>query len=57
MSQLIYIIGIICAIWCVVDIFKKTNLEVWQKVILSLAVLLFSWVGIVVYYFLLRDKI
>ncbi len=39
-----------CAIWCVMDIFKK-NISTGGKVIASVVVLLTSWVGLAVYYF------
>ena len=57
MAKIIYILGIIIAIWCVLDIFKKPNLGLIGKILLSIAVLAFSWVGFVVYYFILKDRI
>lgn len=54
-KTLVYVLGIIAAVWCVLDIFKK-NISLVVKVILSVLVLTFSWVGIIVYYFL-RNKI
>ena len=57
MAKIIYILGIIIGIWCVLDIFKKTSIGIIGKVLLSIAVLAFSWVGFIVYYFLIKDKI
>ena len=57
MAKIIYILGIIIAIWCVLDIFKKSSIGIIGKVLLSVAVLAFSWVGFVVYYFFLKDRI
>ena len=57
MATIIYILGIIIGIWCVLDIFKKTSIGIIGKVLLSIAVLAFSWVGFIVYYFLIKDKI
>ena len=57
MAKIIYILGIIIAAWCVLDIFKKPKLGLIGKILLSIAVLAFSWVGFVVYYFLLKDRI
>lgn len=57
MAKIIYILGIIIAIWCVLDIFKKTKIGLIGKLLLSIAVLAFSWVGFVVYYFFLKDKL
>ena len=57
LSTVIYILGIVAAIWCVLDIFKSNKLEPLYKVLLSVAVLAFSWVGLAVYYFLVRKKL
>lgn len=57
LTTLIYILGIVAAVWCVLDIFKHNKLEPLYKILLSIAVLAFSWVGLAVYYFLIRDKI
>ena len=57
MAKIIYILGIIIAIWCVLDIFKKTSIVIIGKILLSIAVLAFSWIGFIVYYFLIKDKI
>ena len=57
MGKLIYILGIIAAVWCVLDIFKKNTLNTLWKVILCIAVLATSWVGFAVYYFWLRKKV
>ena len=39
------------------DIFKSNKLEPLYKVLLSIAVLAFSWIGFAVYYFLIRKKL
>lgn len=57
MAKIIYIVGIILAVWCVLDIFKKQNLSLLWKIVISIAVLALSWIGFVVYYFILRNKI
>ena len=54
---IIYILGIVCAIWCVVDIFKTAKCGVLGKILASILVLAFSWIGFAVYYFLVRGKI
>ena len=56
-SKIVYILGVIIAIWCVLDIFKKTSIGIIGKILLSFAVLAFSWIGFIVYYFLIKDKI
>ena len=57
MAKIIYILGIVIGIWCVLDIFKKTSIGIVGKILLSIAVLAFSWVGFIVYYFLIKDRI
>lgn len=55
-SKLVYILGIIVAVWCVLDIFKKKNHGLLFKIILAVVVLAFSWVGALVYY-IFRNEI
>ncbi len=50
MGTIIYVIGVVCAVWCVLDILKQ-NISMPGKVIASVLLLLTSWVGIAVYYF------
>ena len=54
LAKIIYIVGILCAIWCVLDIFKKPSWGLIKKLIVSLLVLAFSWIGFAVYYFFIR---
>ncbi len=56
-GTLVYIAGIVAAVWCVLDIFKHNKLEPLYKILLSIAVVAFSWLGFIVYYFLIRQKI
>ena len=56
-GTIVYVLGIVAAVWCVLDIFKHNKLEPLYKVLLSIAVVAFSWVGFLVYYFLIRNKI
>lgn len=56
LSFIIYIVGLICTIWCVVDVFKK-NISMTCKVIVSILILLTSWIGLLVYYFIVKDNI
>ena len=48
-GTIVWLIGLVCAIWCVLDIFKK-NISTGGKVIAAVVVLLTSWVGLAVYY-------
>lgn len=57
LAKIVYLVGLIAAIWCVIDIFKHNKLNILWKIVLAIAVLAFSWIGLLVYYFLIRDKI
>lgn len=54
--MLIYLAGLICAIWCVLDILKKP-ITLPGKVLTTVVVLLTSWIGIAVYYFWARHHL
>ena len=41
----------------VIDIFKKPNLDLLWKIVLTIAVLATSWIGLLVYYFLIRNRV
>lgn len=56
MAKLIYILGLIAAIWCILDILKKPW-GIIKKIIVAVLVFAFSWVGFAVYYFLLRNNL
>ncbi len=56
LGTIIYILGVILAIWCVLDILKK-NLDFVKKLLLIVAVLITSWIGVLVYYFIIRKRI
>ena len=56
MGTIIWIVGLVCAIWCVLDIFKKP-ITMPGKLITALAVLLTSWLGLAVYYFWARHQL
>lgn len=54
--MILYLIGLVCAVLAVLDIFKKPISTV-GKAIAALAVLLTSWVGLLVYYFYAKDHL
>lgn len=56
MEFIIWLVGTICAIWCVLDIFKKP-IGLIGKLILSVILLATSWLGLAVYYFWARHHI
>ncbi len=47
--MIIYLAGVFCAVWCAVDIFRK-RIGIMPKILVSVAVLATSWVGILLYY-------
>ena len=55
-GTIVWLIGLVCAIWCVLDIFKK-NISTGGKVIAAVVVLLTSWVGLWGYLFYCRDHL
>ncbi|MBQ7194423.1 MAG: hypothetical protein IJS07_02160 [Bacteroidales bacterium] len=57
LATIIYILGIVAAIWCVLDIFKKKNVDIIIRILIAVAVLATSWLGIIIYYFLVRNRI
>lgn len=53
MAKIVYVLGIIAAIWCVLDIIHKPW-NILKKIVVAALVLIFSWIGFLAYYFLLR---
>lgn len=56
-AKIVYYLGILAAIWCVVDIIKKNNWGFLKKLIVAIITLALSWVGFAAYYFILRKKL
>ncbi|MBR5736686.1 MAG: hypothetical protein IKX60_07850 [Bacteroidales bacterium] len=57
MMKIVYYIGIALAIWCVYDLFKNKTIAVGWKILISIILLACSWLGVLIYYFFVRDKI
>ena len=55
-KTLIWLIGLILAIFAVIDIFKKP-ISIVGKIICSVIVLATSWIGLLVYYLWAKDHI
>ena len=53
---ILWIVGIVCCIWCIKDFWAK-SLDPVVKILLTIALLAFSWVGLAVYYFILKDRL
>ena len=55
--MLIWLIGVLCCLWCVKDLWEKSHLDNLVKVGLTVALLCCSWLGLAAYYFIIKDKI
>ena len=53
---ILWVVGLICCIWCIKDVWAK-RLDTVVKVLLTIALLCFSWIGLGVYYFFLRNRL
>ncbi len=55
---IVWLVGLLCCIWCIKDVWNnKKHLGQVVKIILTVALLAFSWVGLAVYYFVLKDRL
>lgn len=57
MAFIIWLIGAICCIWCIKDVWSKSNVDTIIKLLLTFGLLVCSWVGLAVYYFIIKDRI
>lgn len=57
MARIVYIVGIILSIWCVIDLFKNKTIHVAWKILISILILSTSFIGLLIYYFILRSLI
>lgn len=55
-SFIVWLAGVLCCLWCIKDVWSK-NLDTVIKIVLTVALLCFSWIGLGVYYFLLRNRL
>ena len=56
-ATILWIAGIICCIWCIKDVWTKKNVDTVIKVLVTIGLLCFSWLGLAVYYFILKDRL
>ena len=56
-SFLIWLVGVICCIKCIQDVWSKKNQSTLIKILLTLGLLAFSWISLAVYYFILKDRL
>ncbi|MBO4764260.1 MAG: hypothetical protein J5508_00940 [Bacteroidales bacterium] len=57
MWTILYILGVALGLWCVYDLFKNKTIDVVLKIIIAIILLSCSWVGVLVYYFLVRNRL
>lgn len=52
-----FIIGLLCCLWCIKDVWSKTKIDTVVKIVITVALLVTNWIGLAVYYFLLKDRL
>ena len=58
MMQIVYWVGVALSVWCIYDLFStKKQTQMPLKIVIAILLLAFSWIGTVVHYFILRDKL
>lgn len=56
-ATILWIVGVICCIWCIKDVWTKKNVDTLIKVLVTVGLLCLSWLGLAVYYFILKDRL
>ena len=56
MGTIIWLVGLICSIWCVLDILMKP-IGIVGKLLMAVVVLGTGWVGLALYYFWARHHV
>lgn len=54
MSTILLIVGIICAVWVIYDVWTQQKMDTVPKVLWSLAALFFSIITAIIYYFVVK---
>ena len=57
MKFILWLVGAICCIWCIKDVWAKPKLDKVLKLVISIALFCCSWLGLAVYYFILKDRL
>ena len=57
MLTVLYILGVALGLWCVYDLFKNKTIDVVLKILIAIVLLSCSWVGVLIYYFLVRNRL
>jgi len=55
--KVLYIIGVALGLWCVYDLFKNKTIGFGWKLLITIILLACSWIGVLVYYFFVRNKL
>ena len=56
MGTIIWIVGIVCTVLAIVDVFKK-NITTIGKIIMTVLLLLTIWIGLALYYFWAKNHV
>ena len=54
---LVWLVGLFCCFWCIKDVWSRNSVDKVIKILLTVALLCFSWIGFAVYYFIVKDRI
>lgn len=57
LALILWLVGVLCCLWCIKDVWNKAHLEPLIKILLTVGLLCFSWIGLVAYYFIIKDRI
>ena len=57
MLTIIGILGLIACIWCILDVWKKSHVDTLIKILITIGLLVTNWIGLAVYYFIVKDRI
>ena len=57
MAFILWVIGLVCCIWCIKDVWSKSHVDTLIKVLLTIGLLVTSWLGLAIYYFIVKDRI
>jgi hypothetical protein len=57
LAFIIWLVGLFCCIWCIKDVWAKSGVDKVIKVLLTIGLLCCSWIGLAVYYFIIKDRI
>ena len=56
-ETILYVVGILCAVWVIVDVFTKNKkLTTGMKVLWTVLAVFFSIITAIVYYFVYKNK-